>query len=161
MICNLIDKDYYIVKVYNDYINFDIYDTSEVKDFIYKIYDKLLKKNKLTGIILFDIYIDTNYGMIIEIKKLEDLLFNDIIDVKIKFNLNISFLYEVDYFYILENNLINQNIYYYKDKFYIEIINTIDKNKFTYLLDNSNIVYNNEINNIINNGIKLANIKHL
>ena len=90
MICNLIDKDYYIVKVYNDYINFDIYDTSEVKDFIYKIYDKLLKKNKLTGIILFDIYIDTNYGMIIEIKKIEDLLFNDIIDVKIKFNLNIS-----------------------------------------------------------------------
>ena len=74
---------------------------------------------------------------------------------------NISFLYEVDYFYILENNLINQNIYYYKDKFYIEIINTIDKNKFTCLLDNSNIVYNNEINNIINNGIKLANIKHL
>lgn len=161
MICNLIDKDYYIVKVYNDYINFDIYDTSEVKDFIYKIYDKLLKKNKLTGIILFDIYIDTNYGMIIEIKKIEDLLFNDIIDVKIKFNLNISFLYEVDYFYILENNLVNQNIYYYKDKFYIEIINTIDNNKFTCLLDNSNIVYNNEINNIINNGIKLANIKHL
>ena len=150
MICNLIDKDFYIFKIYNEYINFDIYDTSEVKDFIYKIYDKLLKKNKLTGIILFDIYIDTNYGMIIEIKKIEDLLFNDIIDVKIKFNLNISFLYEVDYFYILENN-----------KFYIEIINTIDKNKFTCLLDNSNIVYNNEINNIINNGIKLANIKHL
>ena len=46
MICNLIDKDYYIAKVYNEYINFDIYDTSEVKDFIYKIYDKLLKKNK-------------------------------------------------------------------------------------------------------------------
>lgn len=161
MICNLIDKDFYIFKIYNEYINFDIYDTSEVKDFIYKIYDKLLKKNKLTGIILFDIYIDTNYGMIIEIKKIEDLLFNDIIDVKIKFNLNISFLYEVDYFYILENNLINQNIYYYKDKFYIEIINTIDKNMFTCLLDNSNIVYNNEINNIINNGIKLANIKHL
>ena len=161
MICNLIDKDFYIFKIYNEYINFDIYDTSEVKDFIYKIYDKLLKKNKLTGIILFDIYIDTNYGMIIEIKKIEDLLFNDIIDVKIKFNLNISFLYEVDYFYILENNLINQNIYYYKDKFYIEIINTIDKNKFTCLLYNSNIVYNNEINNIINNGIKLANIKHL
>ena len=161
MICNLIDKDFYIFKIYNEYINFDIYDTSEVKDFIYKIYDKLLKKNKLTGIILFDIYIDTNYGMIIEIKKIEDLLFNDIIYIKIKFNLNISFLYEVDYFYILENNLINQNIYYYKDKFYIEIINTIDKNKFTCLLDNSNIVYNNEINNIINNGIKLANIKHL
>ena len=129
MICNLIDKDFYIFKIYNEYINFDIYDTSEVKDFIYKIYDKLLKKNKLTGIILFDIYIDTNYGMIIEIKKIEDLLFNDIIDVKIKFNLNISFLYEVDYFYILENNLINQNIYYYKDKFYIEIINYYYKQK--------------------------------
>lgn len=161
MICNLIDKDYYIVKVYNDYLNFDIYDTTEVKNFIYKIYNKLLKKKKLNGIIQFDIYIDTNYGMIIEIKKLEDLLFNDIIDIKIKFNLNISFLYEVDYFYILENNLTNQNIYYYKDKFYLEIINTMDKNKFINLLDNSNIIYNNYINNIINNGIKLANIKHL
>lgn len=161
MICNLIDKDYYIVKVYNDYFDFDIYDTTEVKNFIYKIYNKLLKKKKLNGIIQFDIYIDTNYGMIIEIKKLEDLLFNDIIDIKIKFNLNISFLYEIDYFYILENNLTNQNIYYYKDKFYLEIINTIDKNKFINLLDNSNIIYNNYINNIINNGIKLANIKHL
>lgn len=159
MICKEVDKDFYILKIFNDDLN--IYDHNEVKDFIEIVYEKMLKKYNLKGIIVFDIYIDTNYGMIVEVKNKKDVLFNDIIDVKIKFNINISFLYEVDYFYILDNNLINQNIYYYKDKFYIELVNEVDRNSFVDLLDNSDIIYNDEINNIINNGIKLEKFKHL
>lgn len=159
MICKEVDKDFYILKIFNDDLN--IYDHNEVKDFIEIVYEKMLKKYNLKGIIVFDIYIDTNYGMIVEVKNKKDVLFNDIIDVKIKFNINISFLYEVDYFYILDNDLINQNIYYYKDKFYIELVNDVDRNSFVDLLDNSDIIYNDEINNIINNGIKLEKFKHL
>lgn len=159
MICKEVDKDFYILKIFNDDLN--IYDHNEVKDFIEIVYEKMLKKYNLKGIIVFDIYIDTNYGMIVEVKNKKDVLFDDIIDVKIKFNINISFLYEVDYFYILDNNLINQNIYYYKDKFYIELVNEVDRNSFVDLLDNSDIIYNDEINNIINNGIKLEKFKHL
>lgn len=156
-----ISNDYHIINIYKDYINFDIYDQNEVKEFIYSIYMTKLKKYNLKGILEFNIYIDTNYGMIIEIKKRSNLLFEDIIDIKIKFNLNLSFLYEIDYFYILENNLNNQKIYYYKNKFYLEIINTLNKEEFIKLLDNTTIIYNNKINNIISKGIKLANINDL
>ena len=156
-----ISNDYHIINIYKDYINFDIYDQNEVKEFIYSLYMTKLKKYNLKGILEFNIYIDANYGMIIEIKKRSNLLFEDIIDIKIKFNLNLSFLYEIDYFYILENNLNNQKIYYYKNKFYLEIINTLNKEEFIKLLDNTTIIYDNKINNIISKGIKLANINDL
>lgn len=156
-----ISNDYHIINIYKDYINFDIYDQNEVKEFIYSIYMTKLKKYNLKGILEFNVYIDTNYGMIIEIKKRSNLLFEDIIDIKIKFNLNLSFLYEIDYFYILENNLNNQKIFYYKNKFYLEIINTLNKEEFIKLLDNTTIIYDNKINNIISKGIKLANINDL
>lgn len=159
MICKEVDKDFYILKIFNDDLN--IYDHNEVRDFIEIVYERMLKKYNLKGIIVFDIYLDTNYGMIVEVKRNRDVLFDDVIDVKIKFNINISFLYEVDYFYVLDNDLINQNVYYYKDKFYVELVNEIDRNSFVDLLDNSNIIYNDEINSIINNGIKLEKFKLL
>jgi len=154
MICKVIDKDFYIVKAFKD-INFDIYDHDEIKTFVTDLFNKILNKYKLNGIIKLNIYIDDMYGMIIEIKKESDLIIKKLIDIKIKFNLNISFLYEVDYFYLLENNLINQNIYYYNNKFYLEIIDNINDKDYLKLLDNSLIVYNDEINDIINKGIKL------
>ena len=158
MICNVIDKDNYILKIYNKYAGFDIYEQDNVKDFVKDIFNKMLKKYNLSGNIIFNIFIDRLYGMIIEVKKDKDLLLEKLIDIKIKFNLNVSFLYEVDYFYLIDNNIINQNIYYYNDKFYLEIINDIDDIDYIKLLDNSLIIYNNDINDIINKGIKLSNI---
>jgi len=155
MICNLIDKDFFIIKVFNDIYNFDIYDHNEIKEFVNTLFKKLLNKYNIYGNVLINIYIDNVYGMIVEIKKEDNLFIKKFINIKIKFNLNISFLYDVDYFYLLDNNINNQNIYYYNNKFYLEIINDIDKDTYIKLLDNSLIIYNEEINNIINNGIKL------
>ena len=157
MIYRVIDKDNYIIKIYNDYFNIDIYDHDEVKQFIKNLFNEILNKYKLKGIIVFNIYIDKMYGMIIEVSKEDDLI-GDIVDIKIKFNINISFLYEVDYLYLIDNDITNQNIYYYNDKFYLEIVNSIDKDKYIKLLDNCFVIYDNNINNIINKGIKLANI---
>lgn len=158
MICNIIDKDFYIIKVFNNLDNLDIYNHDEIKDFVQDLFNKILNKYKLYGKIVFNIFIDKLYGMIIEIKKENDLFIKNLIDIDIKFNLNISFLYEVDYFYLSENNITNQNIYYYNNKFYLEIVNDIDEENYFKLLDNSLIIYDDKINNIINNGIKLTNI---
>ena len=159
MICNVIDKDNYILKVYNYYNGVNIYDHDNIEEFVKDIFNKSLKKYNLTGRILFNVYIDKLYGMIIEIKKEYDLIIDKLIDIKLKFNLNISFLYEIDYFYLIDNNIDNQNVYFYNDKFYLEIINDISDNEYIKLLDNSLIIYNDEINNIINKGIRLSNIK--
>lgn len=158
MISKMLDKNNYILKIVNDYLDFDIYSFDEVKKFIYKLYDKILAKYDLKGHIVFNIFVDNNYGMIIEIKRDSKLVFDCISNIKIKFNINVSFLYEVDYFYLVDNEIDNQIVYYYNDKYYLEIINAIDKCKFYNILDNSTIIYNDEINNIINKGIKLANI---
>lgn len=155
MICNVIDKDSYIIKVFNC-DDFDIYDHDDIKEMVSNIFNKVLNKYNLFGEILFNIYVDNLYGLIIEVNKIDDLFIKNAVDLKIKFNLNISFLYEVDYFYLIDNNITNQNIYYYKDKFYLEIINDIDKYDYLKLLDNSSIIYNNRINDIIDNGIKLS-----
>jgi len=161
MICNVIDKDNYILKVYNYYNGVDIYDLDNIEDFVKDIFNRSLKKYNLSGRILFNVYVDRFYGMIIEIKKENNLIIDKLIDIKIKFNLNISFLYEVDYFYLIDNNIVNQYVYYYNDKFYLEIINDIKENDYTQLLENCLVIYDDEINNIINNGIKLTNIKNI
>jgi len=161
MICNVIDKDFYIVKIFNNLDTLDIYNHDEIKDFVQDLFNKILNKYKLCGEIVFNIFIDRLYGMIIEIKKERDLIVKNLIDIDIKFNLNISFLYEVDYFYLIENNISNQNIYYYDDKFYLEIVNDIDEEDYFKLLNNSLVIYNDKINEIINNGIKLTNIKFI
>ena len=154
MISNVIDKDSFIIKVFNC-DNFDIYDHEDIKEMVSSVFNKVLNKYNLCGEILFNIYVDKLYGLIIEVNKIDDLLVKDVIDLKIKFNLNISFLYEVDYFYLVDNNIDNQNIYYYKDKFYLEIINDMDKNDYLKLLDNSSIIYDDKINDVIDNGIML------
>lgn len=159
MICKNVDKDLYIIKIFNNKDLFDIYNHDEIKKFIYDLFNTVLKKYKLTGSIIFNIYVDKFYGMIIEIKKEHNLFIDNLVDIKIKFNLNISFLYEIDYFYLIENNISNQNIYYYDDRFYLEIIDDIEEDKYFKLLDNSLIIYNEEISNIINNGIKLIKIR--
>lgn len=155
MVCNKIDNDYYILKIFKEYCNFDIYDHNEIKEFIESLFDNLLKKYDLSGKLIFNIYMDNMYGMIIEIKKDTDFIIKELVDIKIKFNLNVSFLYEIDYFYLIDNNISNQNIYYYNNKFYLEIINNISETEYLKLLDTSLIIYDDTVNEIVNKGIKL------
>lgn len=155
MICNIINDEYFIVKLLKDYCAFDIYDHEEIKNLVQDIFDTFLKKYNIYGSLVFNVFFDQKYGIIVEVKKERDLNFNHLVDIKIKFHLNISFLYEIDYFYLLDNNIINQNIYFYNDKFYLEIVNDINDSDYIKLLDNSKIIYDNEMDKIVNNGIKL------
>lgn len=153
-----VDKNNFIAKISNDKLaNIDIFNIEEVKEFTKIIFSNLVKKYNMKGEVEFNIYIDINYGIIIDIKNNNYFTFDNNIDVKIIFHLNNIFLYEIDYFDILENtNIKKANIYYYKDKFYLELINDINKEEYNYLLESSNIIYNDKSIDIINKGIKLT-----
>jgi len=139
----------------DDIGNIDIFDYDDVKSFIYKMLKKHITKYNLKGLLFLDIYIDNYYGMIIDIKKKDNFLQKEYVEVKITFHLNNIFLYKVDYFDVIENtNIKHQKIYYYKDNYYLEIINEVSDNDYLKLIEISNINYNNN-EEIIKKGTQL------
>jgi len=158
MIFCKITENNFIAKISNDVVeNIDIFDIDEVEEFIKNLFTTFLKRQKIKGEVELNIYIDNNYGMIVDIKNEEDFVFDDEIDIKIIFHLNNAFLYEIDYFDILENtNIKDVNIYFYNNKFYLELIDDIDKKDYIKLLEASNIIWDNEGFKIVNKGVKLT-----
>ena len=157
MIINKVDDDNYIIKVLNDKLdNIDIFNIDEVEEFIKNIFKNFLKFFKLSGEVVLNIYLDLYYGIIIKIKR-EVILFDDEIDARVIFHLNNSFLYEVDYFYILNNtNIKNGNIYFYDNSFYLELTDFASLSDMYKISESSNVIWDNRVFNIINNGIKLS-----
>ena len=153
-----IDKNNFIAKISNDKLtDIDIFNVEEVEKFIKILFSKLIKKHNIKGEVELNIYIDNNYGLIIEIKVDDYFSFDDYIDVRIIFHLNNIFLYEIDYFDILENtNIKKANVYYYKEKFYLELLDDINKVEYNYILESSDIIYNDKSIDIKNEGIKLT-----
>lgn len=158
MIFCKITENNFIAKISNDVVeNIDIFDMEEVEEFIKNLFTTILKRQKIKGEVELNIYIDNNYGMIVDIKNEEDFVFDDEVDIKIIFHLNNAFLYEIDYFDIVENtNIKNANIYFYNNNFYLELIDDIDKKDYIKLLEASNIIWDNEGFKIVNKGVKLT-----
>lgn len=157
MIIEKLDKYNYIAKITNNKLKeIDIYNKDEIEQFVKELFSKIIKKYNLKGDIQLNVHIDNNYGIIIEIKVDDYFSFDDLIDVRIVFHLNDIFLYEIDYFDIVENiNIKDKNIYYYKDNFYLELLSDIDKKDINIILESSNIYYNDKSIEITNKGIKL------
>lgn len=150
-----LDNTHYVAKINNEKVkNIDIFDTFEVENFIKDKFITFIKKEKLKGSLELDIYIDNNYGMIIDINKIDELYLDDEISIKIMFHLNNAFLYEIDYF-IADSIKTNKNIYYYNNKFYLELIDNIKDIDYYKLLETSNIIYNEKGLDIIEYGIKV------
>ena len=102
------------------------------------------------GFYNINVFIDNNYGYILKIKKEDDLdLYYKQIDMLISVE-KINILYKVNDFFFI-NNLDKFNIYFYDDFFYLEIIDEISDKEYNYLLENSEIIYENI--NIFNNKI--------
>ena len=138
----IIDKcdDIIIVKVFKEYCyDIDVYDKEYIKDFFKEIFVKLKDKYDLNGIFDVDVYVNLEYGMIIEICPICDFL--DDIDMRIKFHIDSIFLVIINTNSILDYN----DVYYYMGKFY-----------GTYLgLCDSEIIYK-DVDKIIKNGIKVC-----
>ena len=132
--------DYFLVKIFKDNIgDFNIFDMEDIKDFFQSIFDKLKNNYELSGLIEADVYIDNNYGMIVEFRPVCDYF--DEVEMRITMHLSNVFLIEIDI-----NNLLDyEDVYYYKGKFY-----------GTYLGICDNEVFYKNTEDIINKGIKVC-----
>ena len=105
--------DYFVIKIFKDnLIDINIFDINCVRDLFKDIFLKLRKKYDLHGLIDVDVYLNDNYGMIIEMVPV-DGYFDDV-DMKIKMHLNTIFLMNIDGNYILDY----KDVYYYGGKFF-------------------------------------------
>ncbi|MDD4036389.1 MAG: hypothetical protein PHS45_03600 [Bacilli bacterium] len=111
---------------------------------------------KLNGDYSAKVYINNIYGIIIELIKLDDYFSfsDDIVDMRILFNLDSNILYEVDdYFHIdyLGNNI---DKYYYDSKYYYKI-KTIDDKNLIRLSDFSKVIYGSKAEEVLKKAIKI------
>ena len=126
--------------------NVDFNDTKTIKNIIKKINTKY--NIDIYGYIETKIYIDKNYGIIINLKK-EELdyfdYFNDEIEMNIEI-INDSFLYKIEDY---NKDLIkDKTIYKYKDNLYINI-DKIDNINLGKIIEISEITYGEKAQNII------------
>lgn len=137
----------YLNKYYIKDINFR--DSDDVESQFKKIFNNLKKNYKIDikGFYDVDVYINDNYGVILEIEK-EDIDFismkDESVDMRIKFKMNSKFLYEIDDFFIINDlNKEDADIYYHNNKFYIDLKKELNLKDMMRLIENSKIIYNN------------------
>ena len=151
MIITKLFKDTYQIKMPNQII--DIYNQVKVKELTKEIIKKINKKNKLYGLTYLEIYQDINYGTIIKVKNDKTIYYKkDEIEIKIIIHTDTPLLYKIDYFDIKKDY--KNKIYYYKNNFYLELENKINKEKYLKLLEVSEVIYE-DTHQIINNGLKI------
>lgn len=121
---------------------------SDIKKILINVFDNLEKYYNITftNDYNLELYINRYYGMILEIKENENLIYDDIVNLKLNVLRDTLFLYEVDD----PLEYINYEIYYYNDKFYVNA-----KREDIDLIENSNLVYGDIVYKIIGRGIKI------
>lgn len=121
---------------------------SDIKKILINVFYNLEKYYNITFTTDYnlELYINRYYGMILEIKENENLIYDDIVNLKLNVLRDTLFLYEVDD----PLEYINYEIYYYNDKFYVNA-----KREDINLIENSNLVYGDIVYKIIGRGIKI------
>lgn len=154
MIINQINNtNDYIIKIIKN--NIDIYNHNVLEEITNKIINKIKKQNKLEKLIILEFYPIKKYGTLIILKNIKTILkAENEIEVKIIIHTDYPILYKIDYNIIKECNIDYKNIYYYKNNFYLQIKNTISEKDYLYLLELSELIYQNTLN-IINYGLKI------
>lgn len=154
MIINQINNtNDYIIKIIKN--NIDIYNHNVLEEITNKIINKIKKQNKLEKLIILEFYPIKKYGTLIILKNIKTILKTENeIEVKIIIHTDYPILYKIDYNIIKECNMDCKNIYYYKNNFYLQIKNTISEKDYLYLLELSELTYQNTLN-IINYGLKI------
>ena len=128
------DKIIIFLEKYNKkYLN----DIDYLEDYFINIFLKLKEKYdiKIHGFCNVDAYLDDN-DMVLEIEEEKELIdyYEDIIDMKISIH-ETSFLYEISNIFNI-NKYIKNEVYVYKDKFYID-----KKSLNLNILEHSKLIY--------------------
>jgi len=111
----LIIREYdnlFIIRFFKEYLdNINIYDKDNILNLFRDVLIKLKNKYNVSGYINIDVYLNDDYGIIMEVINLYND--GDNINVKVKFHLDSIFLYEIN-----DYNDLSGNVYYYNGKFY-------------------------------------------
>lgn len=110
----------------------DFSNTYELELYFKELFLKLKKYYNISikGYYNISVYIDSNYGVILDMKKLESEyldFYDDQIDMKIQIFEDSEFLYEYEDIFDIPKNILSYiNIYLYRNKTYIKINRRID-----------------------------------
>lgn len=121
---------------------------SDIKMMLVNVFNDLNKYYDINffGSYSLELYINKYYGMILEIENNENETDDDIVNLKLNILRDTLFLYEV------EDPLeyLKYEVYYYEDKFYVNV-KKLDIN----LIENSSLIYGDNVYKIIGRGIKI------
>lgn len=141
----------FLNKFYLKDSNFDI--KKDLESYFKSLFSKLKKyyNINISGYYNIDVYIDDNYGLVMNLKK-EEIEYYDYFDNQIDMRIalkNNKFLYNIiDTF--LNNDLLGSNniVYLYNGKYYIDIMDNINAEVMMKLVEFSNIIFDEEVDDI-------------
>lgn len=148
-----------VIKLYLNELKIDFSDNIELENYFRKLFLKLKRMFNMsfTGLYDIDIYLDQNYGSVIELKK-EELEYIDYYDNEIDMRIavhDVTFLYEIHDIFEIDSKIV-KTIYYYKDKFYLELNDLTNKLDQTKLMEMGNLTYQAE--DILRYGKKIIQV---
>lgn len=116
-----------------------------VKELIIKLKRKYRKK--ISGLYKANIYINKNYGIIIDLIKEEDIdFFSDMVDLKIILHENEEMYLSFDDYFLLKQ----KKIFFLNNKYYINI-NSLNKKELLKMYEFCNIIYGGQVKELENN----------
>mgnify|MGYP003306300593 CR=1 FL=1 len=158
---NIIDDNNIIVFLNKFNIkNIDFSNRENIEKNFRNIFLKLkhIYKLDIKGYYDIKIYIDKYYGAVLEIEH-DDIEYIDYFDSQIDMRVNVikdnEFLYKIDDIF-LNDRIINKiDIYNFKEEYYIKIKKELNNYDMAYILENSNLIYDNITFDILKLGNKI------
>ena len=151
---DIIDDNEFVIYLFRNIDKIDFKNEKEIEEMLKKIFIKLKKYYdiKIEGYYDVFVYIDTFYGMVLDLRKQEFEyydFFDNQVDMKIVINRN-KFLYLVDDYDI---DLNKYKVYKLMNNIYLLPKRKLSDIELAKLVENSIIIYDSE--DIINKGIKI------
>lgn len=103
-----------VVKIFKEYLpgDFDIFDKDCIREMLKDVLVKLKRKYQLSGLLDIDVYINSDYGLILEIDNI--CFFSEEIDANIQIHLDCIFMNEIG----MDEVRKYKEVYYYDGHFY-------------------------------------------
>jgi hypothetical protein len=155
------DYNFYIYLNKNYISDLEIKNKECVEKYFKKMFLSLKNNHHLDiyGYYNIKVYVNNNYGLIIDVLKLSNDYFkmpSNKVDMKIMIDNDSIFLYELDdYFFINKHKNNIKNIYYKDERYYVELNDDVDKLFYLYLIEHSNIIFNDNAYEIMMTSSKL------
>ncbi len=130
----------------------------ELEEYFRALFLKLEERYGIDQSGFYQIYVykDSYYGAILEIEE-EDIPYLDYMDNEVEMNIHIpkntNFMYRLEDILDLSEEILSaSNLYYYRNKFYLELKKEVSKKNYLRLLEYGELVYGEKIKKIQKSG---------